>query len=205
MHLAMISTGPGWRHTSTYDSVIMAARNLSAVTRNRTSQWHGPILSLEDAAVFNQQDPNAVENPEEDKTSLGDDEVDTLDAASHLSLAIGDPQTPSWSGMGGLSTRNLLPPRSQEILDDDTLERVAKAYEEGMGDHLQHQPSMEEIINILNVLEPTAESLRRLSADDFLHWTGQPLGVALQVAAVSGPLVWVPLHLEMRQRCGYVR
>ena len=81
----MLSTGPSWSRSSNYDSVFVAARNHATVTRRRTSHWHGPIMGLEDVSVVNQQDPATVENPEEDKASSEDNEVDTLDAASHLS------------------------------------------------------------------------------------------------------------------------
>ena len=85
------------------------------------------------------------------------------------------------------------------------LEAVVRSYEKSMCNYLKHQPSPEEILNVLTVLSPTTCDLKPLTPDDFLGLSGPSLTVSLQVAAVSGPAVWVPLHLELRLRCGYVK
>ena len=63
-------------------------------------------------------------------------------------------------------------------------------------------PSAEEVITALEEVERIADPLRVLEAKEFINWTGSSLSAALQVAAVSGPRVWVPLHLRMTENCG---
>ena len=164
------------------------------VTSERSSGWHGALADLEDM----DDRELSVDGPSLYNLLVGD--IDALDAASDLSLTPRR-RTDRAASVG----KNALNYPEAEVLDDDVVERVAEAYEECMVEYLKQKPSFEEIVTELSLLVPTASSLKPLVAGDFLDLDGPRLAVALQVAAVSGPSVWVPLHMELRRRCGYVR
>ena len=167
---------------------------LPVITSDRISGWHGALPDLENMDDHNL--PGDV--PSFLDLLVGD--IDALDAASDLRLT---PQRRM--GRPALAGKNALNYPEAEVLDDDVVERVAEAYEECMVEYLKQKPSFEEIVTELSLLVPTSRSLKPLAAGDFLDLDGPRLAVALQVAAVSGPSVWVPLHMELRRRCGYVR
>lgn len=125
---------------------------------------------------------------------------DELDAASNISL--GESSAPATLYD---PTVILCPDPTSPEVSDELMETVAMSYEEKMASYLLERPSIEDIMVSLEKLSPHVEALTRLHSSDFLDWEGPPLAVALHVAAVSGPRMWVPLHLEMRRKCGYVK
>ena len=173
-----------------------------AVTTSRGSGWYGPLEVFEEEATVPALELREIREEDEQDgpaSNIGCSE-DDWDAASNVSIrCVGNQGVP-------YDPKSLIcsDPTSAEM-PDEMMESVATRYEERMSSYLLERPSIEDILTILERFSPHVEALNQLMSSDFLDWEGPPLAVALQVAAVSGPRIWVPLHLEMRERCGYVK